>query len=141
MKCSKFFANSADLEEAYRDTLTRKTHCVAEFWTFRQASYLFGPVMRLDYEQALSGEVRYTLGAPVVFMRHEREEILSNGKKEKRRIFAVGYRATYEGGEIILGKNHETYEWVPLKTFKPEDYFTGGWLLGVKEYSQKINRL
>jgi len=54
MKCSKFVARLvfvyknrsarvvkiADFEEAYRDTLTKKTRFVAEFWTFRQASCL-----------------------------------------------------------------------------------------------------
>lgn len=82
------------------------------------------------------GEVQYTLGKPVVFMRHERDEVLQGGKKEKRRIFAVGYKAEYQGGEITLGKNHERYEWVSFRTFKPEQYFTGGWLRGVQDYVQ-----
>ncbi len=89
--------------------------------------------------EELGREVRYTLGVPVVFMRHERDEVRPDGRKEKRRIFAIGYSATYEGGEVVLGKNHESYEWVPLNTFKPEQYFTGGWLEGVREYMQKIN--
>ena len=38
MKCSKFIAKIADFEEAYRDTLTKKTRFAAEFWTFQQAS-------------------------------------------------------------------------------------------------------
>gem|GEM_PF-5760678 len=42
MKCSKFVAKIADFEEAYRDTLTKKTRFAAEFWTFRQASYVLG---------------------------------------------------------------------------------------------------
>ncbi len=87
--------------------------------------------------EELGGEVRYTLGAPVVFMRHERDEVRPDGRKEKRRIFAVGYSATYKGGEVVLGKNHETYEWVSLETLKPEQYFTGGWLEGVRAYIQR----
>jgi len=31
MKCPKFVAKIADFEEAYRDTLTKKTQFVAEF--------------------------------------------------------------------------------------------------------------
>src|SRR3989338_10424594 len=54
MKCSKFVAKIEDFEEAYRDMLTRKTQFVAEFWTFRQASGVLGPIMRLDYQQALT---------------------------------------------------------------------------------------
>ena len=38
-----------------------------------------------------------------------------------------------------LGKNHEKYEWVDLKKFKPEEYFTGGWLKGVKEFQELHN--
>lgn len=80
----------------------------------------------------------YTIGEPVVFMRHERDEIMPNGEREKRRIFAVGYRATYENGEIALGGNHEKFEWIDLSNFNPEDYFTGGWLEGVKEFQNRF---
>ena len=90
-------------------------------------------VMRKIKEELGVG-VRYKLGKPAVFMRHERMEHLANGKKEKRRIFMISYRAKYLGGEIKLGKNHVVSEWVPLKSFKPEKYFTGGWLQGVKQY-------
>lgn len=84
--------------------------------------------------EELGEDVKYKLGGPVLFMRHERNETLPSGNKEKRRIFAVGYTAQYNGGEIKIGKNHEKYEWVPLKTFNAEDYFTGGWLKGVKDF-------
>lgn len=69
-------------------------------------------------------------------MRHERNEVLSSGDRQKKRIFAIGYEAKYLDGSIVLGFNHEEYEWVDLKAFKPEDYFTGGWLQGIKEYIQ-----
>ncbi len=87
-------------------------------------------------QEELGPRVNYILGRPVVFMRHERDEVLQGGSKEMRRIFAVGYEAQYNGGEIVLGKNHEHYEWVSLRTFKPEQYFTGGWLRGVQDYVQ-----
>jgi ADP-ribose pyrophosphatase YjhB (NUDIX family) len=89
--------------------------------------------------EELGSGVNYEIGTPVVFMRHEREELLQFGKKEKRRIFAVGYEAKYLGGEIFLGKNHEKYEWVDLKNFNAEKYFTGGWLKGVKEFQTYHN--
>ncbi|AKM78374.1 MAG: hypothetical protein UY31_C0020G0001 [Candidatus Wolfebacteria bacterium GW2011_GWE1_48_7] len=88
--------------------------------------------------EELGESVRYDLGDPVIFMRHERDELLPSGEREKRRIFAVGYRATYRGGEIVLGGNHEQYEWVSLDTFVPERYFTGGWLRGIKEFIEKV---
>lgn len=97
-------------------------------------------VIARKMKEELGGEVRYELGEPTVFMRHERDELLPSGEHEKRRIFAVGYQATYLGGDIILGSNHEKYEWVSLDTFVPEDYFTGGWLLGVKEFIAKSGK-
>jgi ADP-ribose pyrophosphatase YjhB (NUDIX family) len=95
-------------------------------------------VVERKIQEELGGDVRYELGDPIVFMRHERDEILSSGEKEKRRIFAVGYRADYLGGEICLGSNHVAFEWVSKNDFDPEQYFTGGWLKGVREYLQKI---
>lgn len=89
-------------------------------------------------KEELGESAQYTLGEPVVFMRHERDELLPSGEYEKRRIFAIGYRATYLGGDIVMGSNHEQYEWVSLDTFIPEKYFTGGWLLGVKEFISKV---
>jgi hypothetical protein len=88
-------------------------------------------------KEELGEFVEYRLEEPVVMMRHERDEILLTGEREKRRIFAIGYRAHYLGGDIVLGKNHEKFEWVSVDTFEPEKYFTGGWLNGVKEYQQK----
>ena len=95
-------------------------------------------IVERKIKEELGEAVRYALGDPVVFMRHERDELLPSGEREKRRIFAIGYRATYLGGEIVLGGNHETYKWVSLDTFIPEDYFTGGWLRGVKEFMEKV---
>lgn len=95
-------------------------------------------VMERKIKEELGESVRYELGNPAVFMRHERDEILSAGEREKRRIFAIGYEASYLGGEINLGSNHEKSEWVLLASFTPEDYFTGGWLTGVKEFQSKF---
>lgn len=81
------------------------------------------------------GDIRFSLKKePILFMRHERDEILKSGSREKRRIFALGYEAEYLGGEISLGKNHEKYEWKDIKIFNPEKYFFGGWLKGIKEF-------
>jgi ADP-ribose pyrophosphatase YjhB (NUDIX family) len=84
--------------------------------------------------EELGDNVKYELGQPVIFMRHERDEILPSGEKEKKRIFAVGYEAKYLGGEIILGPSHEKYEWVDIDNFEPDKYFVGGWLKGVSDY-------
>ncbi|MCA9332849.1 NUDIX hydrolase [Candidatus Saccharibacteria bacterium] len=54
-------------------------------------------------------------------------------------IFAVGYDAHYKSGKVKLGEYHDKMEWVDINNFKPEDYFTGGWLTGVKEYLNIAN--
>ncbi len=91
-------------------------------------------VVARKIKEELGGRLKYTLGKPVVFMRHERNEILPDGKRENKRIFAIGYQARYTSGVISLGDNHVDGEWVSIKTFKPEKYFRGGWLKGVREY-------
>jgi hypothetical protein len=67
-------------------------------------------VVERKMKEELGNAVQYKLGNPVVFMRHERDEILPTGNLEKRRIFAIGYLAKYLEGEIKLGKSHELYE-------------------------------
>jgi len=90
--------------------------------------------------EELGSDVSYELDEPAVFMRHERDELLPEGSREKRRIFAIGYNARYTGGGFKLGNGHERYEWVDISTFDPEKYFTGGWLLGIKEYQARVAR-
>jgi ADP-ribose pyrophosphatase YjhB (NUDIX family) len=94
-------------------------------------------VVERKMHEELGDGIVYRLGGVVLFMRHERNEILSSGERETRRIFAIGYRAKYIGGEIQLGESHAEYKWVDIKTFTPEDYFTGGWLKGVREFQEK----
>lgn len=86
--------------------------------------------------EELGPEVNYSLGAPSVFFRVEREEHSLKGQKV--RIFAIGYEAKYLSGEIRLGKNHDKSEWVDVNNFEPDKYFTGGWLAGVEEYLDKV---
>ena len=76
--------------------------------------------------------VRYVLGKPIVFMRHERVEH-SPGNPTVH-IFALGYRAQWVSGEVELSHRHTQLLWADPATFVPEDYFTGGWLAGVKQY-------
>jgi ADP-ribose pyrophosphatase YjhB (NUDIX family) len=95
-------------------------------------------VLQRKISEELGPAVTYTLGEPVVCMRHERSEILADGTRAPRRIFAIGYKARYTGGEIILGKNHEQTLWAtPQAAVK---HLTGGWLAGVKEYLSKVQK-
>ena len=93
-------------------------------------------VIERKMKEELGQKVKYELGEPRIFFRHERAENSLSGQTV--RIFAVGYEAKYLGEEIKLGDHHDKMEWVDVKTFEPEKYFTGGWLKGVKEYLAKI---
>lgn len=95
-------------------------------------------ILKNKLQVELGDKVLFEIGEPVIFMRHERNEVHSLRGKEKRRIFAIGYKVKYVAGEIQLGKNHEEYKWVDLNIFIPEKYFTGGWLSGIKELQKKI---
>lgn len=96
-------------------------------------------VIERKVNEELGAEVKYELGQPVVFFRHERKE---QKLGEIIRIFAVGYEAKYLGGKIRLGNHHDKFEWVGVNSFKPEDYFAGGWLKGLQEYlGQKMDNL
>jgi ADP-ribose pyrophosphatase YjhB (NUDIX family) len=95
-------------------------------------------VIERKIREELGASFRYKLGEPFIFMRHERPEFMPHGPKMAR-IFAIGYHAKFLGGTINLASHHTEYEWVPIKTYKPEKYFEGGWLAGVKEFL-KIER-
>lgn len=92
----------------------------------------FEEVIARKMHEEIGDDVRYEIGAPEVFFRVEREE--NDINNERVRIFAIGYTATYLGGEIVLGDHHDKMQWVDVNTFKPEDYFAGGWLAGIQEY-------
>lgn len=96
-------------------------------------------VVKRKITEELGRSVKYKLGNPAVFMRHERMERRPTGRKAKRRIFAVGYKARYLGGNIRLGKNHFKHLWVERRGFKPAKYFAGGWLTGVREYLRQMH--
>jgi ADP-ribose pyrophosphatase YjhB (NUDIX family) len=85
-------------------------------------------------KKELGSSIKYKLSLINIFMRHERNEILASGKREKRRIFAISYKAKYLSGKITLGKSHLEYKWENISTLNPKKYFEGGWLVGVKEF-------
>jgi ADP-ribose pyrophosphatase YjhB (NUDIX family) len=89
-------------------------------------------VVKRKMLEELGDNVKFTLGKPIVFMRHERVE--STPGNPAVRIFAVGYQATLDEGEPEMKSHHTEMLWVDPNNFKPEDYFTGGWLKGVQEY-------
>lgn len=91
-------------------------------------------VVKRKMSEELGSNFKYTLGKPVVFMRHERVE--NSPGNPTVRIFAVGYQATLDEGELQMSSHHTEMLWADPNSFKPEDYFSGGWLKGVQEYMQ-----
>ena len=91
----------------------------------------FDTIVERKIREELGPDLKYELGQPHIFFRVERIEA---GLNKKVRIFAIGYDAIYRGGDIKLWDVHNQMEWVDVRTFQPEKYFTGGWLTGVQEY-------
>jgi 8-oxo-dGTP pyrophosphatase MutT (NUDIX family) len=92
----------------------------------------FDDVIKRKMAEELGADIKYEIGKPVVFMRHERVEQVPGNPTV--RIFAIGYKAILKDGEIKLSQRHPGMLWVDPANFKPEEYFKGGWLQGVKEY-------
>lgn len=89
-------------------------------------------IIKRKVAEELGEKIKYTIGRPVVFMRHQRIEKAPGNPAV--RIFAIGYEGSIDGGEVDLSKRHTEILWVDIETFKPESYFRGGWLKGVQEY-------
>lgn len=89
-------------------------------------------ILERKVREELGPTVRYTIGKPVLHMRHERVEQVSGSPVV--RIFAVGFEGTFDGGEVALSPRHTEMQWVDLESFQPDQYFTGGWCKGVQEY-------
>lgn len=95
-------------------------------------------VLKRKMTEELGADVTYTFDKPSIFMRHERIEATKGSPTV--RIFGLGYIVQLTGGDIHLSPRHTEMLWVDPTSFKPEDYFTGGWLKGVQEY-QKAKRI
>ncbi len=93
----------------------------------------FASILERKILEELGPNVEITTGnMPVVCMRHERIEQAPGNPKV--RILALGYEGTLTKGNIVLSPRHTEMLWVLPQEFQPEQYFTGGWLEGVKEY-------
>lgn len=89
-------------------------------------------IIERKMREELGDDIRYKIGELVVTMRHERVEDAPNNPTI--RIFSVGYEATLLSGEPKLSDLFIESMWFDPKTFKPEEYFEGGWLKGVEDY-------
>ncbi|MBY0538747.1 hypothetical protein K2P47_05125 [Patescibacteria group bacterium] len=95
-------------------------------------------VLKRKVTEDIGSDVSYKIihQNPVCTFRHERFEV---GSGENVRIFALGFEAEYESGEIITGEYIESHTWIDLRTAQLSDYLEGGWLKGVEEYVQKLS--
>lgn len=93
-------------------------------------------IIERKMSEELGDDIKYSIGKPVVFMRHQRVEQEAHGNPVVR-IFAIGYEGKLESGEIKLSGMHNEMMWVDMNNFKPEDYFKGGWLKGVQEFIER----
>ncbi len=90
-------------------------------------------VIKRKMSEELGTGVIYTLHpVPEIFMRHRRLEQV--GDESEARIFALGYVGVLESGDLVLSPAHNEMKWVDPKELVPKDYFTGGWLDGVRQY-------
>jgi ADP-ribose pyrophosphatase YjhB (NUDIX family) len=88
--------------------------------------------------EELGNDIQYTIGQPVVFLRHERVE--QTAGYPTVRIFAVGYEGKLQAGQINLSDRHQEMLWVDARAFEPLNYFKGGWLKGVQDYLSIRNK-
>jgi len=96
-------------------------------------------IVRRKMSEEVGDVLQYSVETmPSVLMRHERVESVPGSPTVH--IFGLGYRAKRTGGEVVLSDAHTELKWVDVNDFKPEDYFTGGWLEGVREYLQLIKK-
>ncbi|MEN9390178.1 MAG: hypothetical protein RLZZ283_278 [Candidatus Parcubacteria bacterium] len=96
-------------------------------------------VIKRKMSEEIGAEAQYDVDAlPSILMRHERIEAVEGSPVA--RIFGLGYRARMTGGEVVLSDSHTEMLWVDPKNFKPEDYFTGGWLSGIQEYVAALQK-
>lgn len=95
-------------------------------------------IIRRKMSEELGNEIQYTIGKPLIFMRHERVEQIEGNPTV--RIFAVGYKGVLQNGNIKLSERHLEMLWVDPNNFEPKKYFKGGWLKGVEEYLSIRNK-
>lgn len=88
-------------------------------------------VLRRKLGEELGDGFRYEIGEIVANFSVERYEV---GIDTTARIFAVGYEVRYIDDDIVLGHNHDKYEWVDMETFKPRLLFKDGWEIGLESY-------
>jgi 8-oxo-dGTP diphosphatase len=92
-----------------------------------------------DWNLSLKRELNEELGEefcieldPEIILVHKHRVNLGNHP-----CLIFGYHATYQSGEIKISDEHEFFEWVDVKTYRPETLFSEYMLEAVKLYLKK----
>ena len=94
-------------------------------------------ILREKIDVELGTGFQYELNGIKTLMRVERKEHGRDGQRV--RIFAVGYEAFYESGEVELASYLESYEWINIKTTNLDEYAdNSGWVDKLKDYQQVL---
>lgn len=88
-------------------------------------------VIKRKMSEELGKDVSYGIAEISTYFQVTRTE---HDTGEQSQISAVGFTASYLGGTIKLGDNHDQYRWVDLHSLNPTDYFKHGWEDGVSRY-------
>ena len=83
--------------------------------------------LQREVEEELGRDVMLTICDGVVAVARDSlwNKILKR-LDDKRHVFLLFYEGEYEGGEIILSDEHESYKWVKIATFNPIGMFKHG---------------
>jgi ADP-ribose pyrophosphatase YjhB (NUDIX family) len=89
--------------------------------------------------EELGGGVKYSKLKPTgTFFQVQRVEKTGDLAEQTVRIFAIAFDAKFDGGEIILGDNHDKSQWFDIKNFEPRKLQDNDWMRGVEDYLKKL---
>ena len=83
--------------------------------------------LRREIREELGGRILFTIQEGVVAVARDCLWSKTLGcLDDKRHVFLLFYESEYQGGEIILSDEHESYKWVKIATFNPVNMFKPG---------------
>ncbi|MEM7183407.1 MAG: NUDIX domain-containing protein [Spirochaetota bacterium] len=83
------------------------------------------------YEE-LGANAKYSINTPH-FMLHK--HLIDDGEHA---CLWIGYRGSWQGGEIRLSHEHDFMDWVDVTSYDPTTFFRGTSLEAIQEYLQTI---
>jgi len=94
-----------------------------------------GEVVGRKIREELGDKVKYSGLKPTgTFFQVRRFENIGGESEQEVRIFAIGFEAQYEDGEIELGGDHDEMRWVNVGNFEPLKLQDNDWMRGVEDY-------